>query len=176
MTSTSDMALIDRCLSHMGRADFQKVLSDCHAVAGLAKEQAARIEALSKVEGELECAQFALRNGKSLAEDSIHAIREMLNAYNVPKAAFIDDHVGNAIAQRDELRAQIDAMGRRKPAAWLHTMHMECGQTRVEVTLDHQHPWGRAGKDYDETYDVVSEPLRRDGPLSAFQKGEPTDE
>jgi hypothetical protein len=42
--------------------------------------------------------------------------------------------------------------------AWLHTMHRtEDGSREVEVTLSPQHPWGIAGRDYDNT--VTSEPL-----------------
>ncbi len=35
------------------------------------------------------------------------AIREMLNTQDVPKAAFIDDHVGNALIQRLQYRAEV---------------------------------------------------------------------
>lgn len=31
----------------------------------------------------------------------VHTIREMLNSQNVPRAAYIDDHVANAIVQRN---------------------------------------------------------------------------
>ena len=39
-----------------------------------------------------------------------HAIRELLKATNVPFATFIDDHVGNAIAQRDAAEAERDRL------------------------------------------------------------------
>lgn len=45
----------------------------------------------------------------SLSGAAIVAIRELLNAHNVPQAAFIDDHVGNAIAQRNAAEAQAAA-------------------------------------------------------------------
>lgn len=61
-----------------------------------------------RMEAERDAAQFAARNGRSLAEDSIHAIRELLNAHNVPLSAFIDDHVGNAIVQRNAADARLE--------------------------------------------------------------------
>lgn len=36
----------------------------------------------------------------------VHAIREVLNAHNVPVSAFVDDHVMNAIYQRDAFEAE----------------------------------------------------------------------
>lgn len=38
-----------------------------------------------------------------ISSDAICEIRNLLNAQNVPSAAFIDDHVANAIAQRNIL-------------------------------------------------------------------------
>lgn len=44
----------------------------------------------------------------------VHAIREMLYSQNVPRAAYIDDHVANAIVQRniaeDKLKKAITAL------------------------------------------------------------------
>jgi hypothetical protein len=37
-------------------------------------------------------------------------IRDMLNSQNVPLAAFIDDHVANAIIQRNILQRKVDAL------------------------------------------------------------------
>ena len=37
----------------------------------------------------------------------VSAIRDLLNHHNVPKAAFIDDHVGNAIWQRNVAKAKL---------------------------------------------------------------------
>jgi len=59
----------------------------------------------ARLSEEKEALAFGARHGESLSEDAIHAIRELLKAHDVPVAAFIDDHVGNAIAQRDEARA-----------------------------------------------------------------------
>lgn len=62
---------------------------------------------IERLELEKEAAEFAARNGKSLAEDCIYVIRELLKAHKVPPASFIDDHVRNAIAQRDEANKEL---------------------------------------------------------------------
>lgn len=49
------------------------------------------------------------RLAQSLDKDSAYVIRELLNRHNVPPAAFIDDHVGNAVAQRDAAEAALSA-------------------------------------------------------------------
>lgn len=61
------------------------------------------------LEAEKEALEFALRNGKSLAENSIGTIRDVLTVADVPAAAFIDDHVSNAVIQRDQERARAEA-------------------------------------------------------------------
>lgn len=38
----------------------------------------------------------------------VHTIREMLNSQNVPRAAYIDDHVANAIVQRNIASDKLD--------------------------------------------------------------------
>lgn len=43
--------------------------------------------------------------------------------------------------------------------AWLHTMHMELGQTDVFASKFKDEPFGIAGVDYSATYKVTSEPL-----------------
>lgn len=48
-----------------------------------------------------------------------------------------------------------------KPAAWLHTLWMEFGQSEVEVTTTRESPWGVPGQDHSECYPVTSEPLYR---------------
>lgn len=50
-----------------------------------------------------------LRLSQSLDKDSAYVIRELLNRHNVPAAAFVDDHVANAIAQRDAAEAALSA-------------------------------------------------------------------
>lgn len=50
-----------------------------------------------------------LRLSQSLDKDSAYVIRELLDRHNVPAAAFIDDHVANAIAQRDAAEAALSA-------------------------------------------------------------------
>jgi hypothetical protein len=47
----------------------------------------------------------------------VHAIRSLLNESNVPGAAFIDDHVANAIVQRDALAAQVAELTRERDEA-----------------------------------------------------------
>lgn len=54
-----------------------------------------------------------LRLSQSLDKDSAYVIRELLNRHNVPAAAFVDDHVANAIAQRDAAEAALSAANAR---------------------------------------------------------------
>lgn len=70
---------------------------------------AALSQQLSEARAERDTAEFAARNGESLSSDAIHAIRELLKANDVPTAAFIDDHVGNAIVQRNQAVARAEA-------------------------------------------------------------------
>lgn len=57
---------------------------------------------------EAKIAQYETEDGMKGA--IVHAIRLLLNSCNVPSATFIDDHVGNAIAQRDAAEAKIAAL------------------------------------------------------------------
>lgn len=43
--------------------------------------------------------------------------------------------------------------------AWLHTMHMELGQTARLLNESATNPWGTRGKHYDDSYTVTSVPL-----------------
>src|SRR5690606_25340119 len=74
---------------------------------------ATALEALQREIAELreqvEVANFAARNGESLASDAIHEIRELIKAHDVPVATFIDDHVRNAIVQRNQERDRAEA-------------------------------------------------------------------
>jgi len=45
-----------------------------------------------------------------ISSDAIYEVRRLLNAQNVPAAAFIEDHVGNAIAQRNILAGCLSRM------------------------------------------------------------------
>lgn len=72
--------------------------SHLHPITAL---QAERDAALSKVDF------YEQKDGMGGAV--VHAIREILNAHNVPKAAFIDDHVANALVQRDAWKARAEA-------------------------------------------------------------------
>lgn len=71
------------------------------AEAALAVVTRERDEARKQVNG--------LRLSQSLDKDSAYVIRELLNRHNVPAAAFVDDHVANAIAQRDAAEAALSA-------------------------------------------------------------------
>ena len=108
----ADTDLIERLKFHVRHAS--ETQAECTERKNAEREEAATALAeqdarIVELEAELEASRFAERNGKSLAEDGIHAIRELLKVHDVPVAAFIDDHVGNAIAQRDEARAELTA-------------------------------------------------------------------
>ncbi|CAM3520105.1 hypothetical protein G6L26_007630 [Agrobacterium radiobacter] len=45
------------------------------------------------------------------------------------------------------------------PVAYRHTLHMELGQTDVEVNTSAKHPFGRPGADYSPEYRITTEPL-----------------
>lgn len=62
---------------------------------------------------------------------------------------------------KDTLAALIEA----EPAAWLHTLHMELGQTAQRLSLSPDNPFGTPGRDYSAEYTVTSEPLYRSGQL-----------
>jgi len=49
-------------------------------------------------------------SGCCISSDAIYEVRRLLNAQKVPAAAFIDDHVGNAIAQRNILAGCLSRM------------------------------------------------------------------
>lgn len=55
------------------------------------------------------------------------------------------------------------------PIPWEHVMYKELGQRHFQLTYSKDNPWGVPGKDYDESYKVVSAPLVRHQPApSAF--------
>jgi len=66
---------------------------------------------------ELEAENFGLRHAPDMAEEVCHAIRKLLNTAEVPLAAFIDDHVGNAVAQRNIATARAESAERERDAA-----------------------------------------------------------
>lgn len=68
---------------------------------------------IAELREQVEVAQFAVRNGESLASDAIHEIRELLKAHDVPIATFIDDHVRNAIVQRNQERDRAEDLTRQ---------------------------------------------------------------
>jgi hypothetical protein len=45
------------------------------------------------------------------------------------------------------------------PDAWMHILHMEGGRIEKRLTLWEQSPFGVSGQDYDEEYNVTSDPL-----------------
>lgn len=96
------------------RAEIARLTMNRDDFALRAVSRGAEIEGLraeiARLTEERDAAVFAARNGMSLSEDSIAAIRELLAHHGVPTAAFIDDHVGNAIAQRDEARSELSAL------------------------------------------------------------------
>ena len=57
---------------------------------------------------EAKVAKYEQRDGMDGAV--VYAIRELLNAQNVPHASFIDDHVANAIRQRNAAEAKANIM------------------------------------------------------------------
>ena len=74
---------------------------NAHSEASLTAMAAERDAARKQVDG--------FRLSQSLDKDSAYVIRELLDRHNVPAAAFIDDHVANAIAQRDAAEAALSA-------------------------------------------------------------------
>src|SRR5690606_40679524 len=93
---------------------------------------ATALEALQREIAELreqvEVANFAARNGESLASDAIHEIRELLKAHDVPVATFIDDHVRNAIVQRNQERDRAEDLTRQLAEA----------KRFIEMALDYE--------------------------------------
>lgn len=61
------------------------------------------------------------------------AIRELLVAHGVPVAAFIDDHVANAIRQRDEARARISDLENMLRKAGYDEQQIAAGTPYVEI-------------------------------------------
>jgi len=45
------------------------------------------------------------------------------------------------------------------PAAYMHTMHMEHGQSQVRLSHFSTNPFGIPGEDYSEEYPITTEPL-----------------
>lgn len=72
----------------------------------------------------------------------------------------------------DELRAATggnQSMG--DPIPWEHVMYQELDQRHFQLTYTKDNPWGIPGKDYDESYKVVSAPLVRHTPVpNAFSE------
>jgi hypothetical protein len=65
----------------------------------------------------------------------VHAIRSLLNENNVPGAAFIDDHVANAIVQRDAFAAQVAELTRERDEARVTIAALKGEVTALEIQL-----------------------------------------
>lgn len=74
-------------------------------VAFIAASRSAMPRLLAEVERLREKCKYA-----DLSDNAHEAVRILLMAHDVPMAAFIDDHVGNAIAQRNEAREVATAL------------------------------------------------------------------
>jgi hypothetical protein len=85
----------------------------------------------ARLKAELDAARFADRHGGSMSSDAIHAVRELLDAHNVPAAAFIDDHVGNAIRQRDAATEECDRWKRLYEAKQLELAKTQANLEKV---------------------------------------------
>jgi len=46
-----------------------------------------------------------------------------------------------------------------KPAAYLHTLHMELEQKSRRLSFEEESPFGVRGRDYSDTYETTVEPL-----------------
>lgn len=60
------------------------------------------------------------------------------------------------------------AQPQREPVGWLHTLHMELGQTERRFTFSALQPFGLPGKHYSAEYKVTSEPVYTAQPVDAF--------
>ena len=58
---------------------------------------------------ELDIARLKYEQNDGMDGAVVHAIRQMLYDQGIPKASFIDDHVGNALMDRISYRAERDA-------------------------------------------------------------------
>lgn len=59
--------------------------------------------------------------------------------------------------------------GEVEVVAWLHTLHMEMGQTSERLSSTEDSPWGRPGRDYSEEYSATSEALVPASALEALR-------
>ena len=103
------MKYIDLCTQLDERAVFARIGDAIHF-----EKAAAALTALSAERDALavKIAEYEAHDGMHGA--IVHAIRSLLNESNVPGAAFIDDHVANAIVQRDALTAQVAELTRER--------------------------------------------------------------
>lgn len=90
--------------------DHEAELSDLQRQLSEAVERAEKAERdRDEAQAQRDAAEFGARHGETIAQDAMHAVRELLKEAEVPLAAFIDDHVGNAIVQRNQERARATA-------------------------------------------------------------------
>jgi hypothetical protein len=81
---------------------------------------------------QLEAAEKRAREAefyRNLSDDAHGAVRRLLEEHDVPMAAFIDDHVGNALIQRDHARLQVEKL-----------------RALLEQAISYQSPLGEAFK------------------------------
>lgn len=74
----------------------------------------------------------------------------------------LDDIGGEDSKVWQEAKAALEAAlsaAEPVPVAYRHTLHMELGQTDVEVNTSEKHPFGRPNVDYSPEYRVTTEPL-----------------
>ena len=95
----SPATLVERLRDYAGHGFASDHKTDC-------LEAAASIEALA---AERDAARAKWNNSDGdMRGAALHAVRETLYAGEVPLAAFIDDHVANAIVQRNQERARAE--------------------------------------------------------------------
>lgn len=81
-------------------------------------------------------------------------MREHLNTFNCMRNVRPEDPV--VVPGVHVTKPSLD-----EPAAWLHTLWYELGQSRVMITDSQESPFGVPGEDHSEWYPVTSEPLYR---------------
>jgi hypothetical protein len=141
-------------------------------------EAAAALTALSAERDALavKIAEYEAHDGMHGA--IVHAIRLLLNEGNVPGAAFIDDHVANAIVQRDALTAQVAELTRDK-AFWENreneaVKRAEAAEAKVadltrerDALADGKDGWKASSDEYERLFRSAETKLARlEGALS----------
>lgn len=124
-------------------------LTGCESLRAELEAVKAKNERLA---AEKDAAEFAARHGESLSSDAIHEIRELLKAHDVPLAPFIDDHVRNAIVQRNQERDRAEAAELR--AAQLEAENGRLREDALEATRKCMSAWA-AGEPAHRVKDMI---------------------